>query len=305
MAMPHEVQFRKIKENLKCLDEKAKIIEIERLIAELPYDSGPYGRIKHWLREQIEKTKTKSKIKYKYNFGIKRQGHKQFVLVGKPNVGKSSLLNKLSGLQTKIADYEFTTLEAIPGVIKINFAEFQLVDLPGLVKGALEDIGNGKRVIGIIKNSDGIIFLHDLTKDINEIEIIFEELKSANINKPMIILGTKIDLNKDKITLLKQRFIDLQVIGISNLNETGYEELKNALWNMSNLIRVYGKDKNEPFILNRDSTIEDLVRKIHGDLLIKFKCAKVTGISTKFPNQQVGLTHKLEDNDCVELVFSQ
>jgi small GTP-binding protein len=303
MAMPHEVQFKKIKEHIRNLDGKAKIIEIEKLINELPYESGPYSQIKHWLRTQISITKTRSKAKFKYDFGIKREGQKQFVLVGLPNIGKSSLLNKLSGLQTKIADYEFTTLDAIPGIIKINSAEFQLIDLPGLIEGATDDKGKGKRFLGIIKNSDGIILMHDLTKDIEEIDSIINELKINNIDKPMIILGTKIDLNKDNLQTLKQKFNDLQVIGVSNIDEKGYPELKDALWNISDLIRVFGKDNEIPFILAKESTVEDIVKKIHSDLLQKFKYAKVSGSSTKYPNQQVGKHHKLEDLDKIELFF--
>ncbi len=83
--------------------------------------------------------------------GVPRQGHKRFCLVGTPSAGKSSLLSKLSGMDIKIADYEFTMLKPIPAVVKLNEAQIQIVDLPGLIEGATEDAGGGKRLMGIVK----------------------------------------------------------------------------------------------------------------------------------------------------------
>jgi uncharacterized protein len=306
MAMPHDVQFKIIKEKIKFLEGKVKINEINKIISELPYNSGPYGKMKEWLRGQIKVTKTRSKVKHNEAFGVKRQGHKQFTLVGMPNIGKSSLLANLSGLQTKVANYEFTTLEAIPAVIKINNAEFQIVDLPGLIQGASENIGEGRRFLGVVRNSDGIMLMHDLTKDISDLNTIISELEKAKIQKPILIVGTKLDISeaRDKLETLKKQFSNYRIIGISNETRVGYEKLKQELWNMSDLIRVYRKEDKDPFILKKGSTVKELVLKIHKELLDKFKFAKIVGESVKYPNQQVGLYHEFSDKDLVELSFS-
>ena len=65
MALPHLIQMQKIKERLHDLDGKAKLNEIKKIQSELPgFNTGPYGKIKQWLREEIKKTKTKKEAKH-------------------------------------------------------------------------------------------------------------------------------------------------------------------------------------------------------------------------------------------------
>ena len=306
MAMPHIIQMQKIKERLHYLDGKAKLNEIKKIQSELPgFNTGPYGKIKQWLRDEIKKTKTKSNIKHQDWLGVKKEGARQFVLVGCPSVGKSSLIKKLSGLQTKVAAYLFTTLKPIPGTVNIHGAYFQIVDLPGIVEGAGEDAGGGRRLIGLIKCSDGIILMHDLSKPLTELERIVKELEKAKIQKPTLIIGNKLDLKDSKKNLkkLKKRFPKNKVLGIS-VNNSNLEALIEELWKMSQLIRVFTIDKKdkEPVILEKESTIKDFVEKIHKDFIKKFRFARVTGPSAKFPNQTIGLSHILKDKDIVEII---
>lgn len=308
MAIPHEVQKQLIKKRLIGKDGKARLKEIKKIKSELPgYKTGPYGEIKKWLKGEIKKTKTKSKIRHQDWLGVKRQGSRQFVLVGCPNVGKSSLIHELSGIQIKIADYEFTTLEPIPAVINIYGAYFQIVDLPGLVEGATEDVGGGKRLMGIVKNADGVLLMHDLSKPLNEIDKMINELSKTNIKKQIIIIGNKLDLDGSRVELkkLKKKFPDKKVIGLSTITKEGINKLKEELWTVGELIRVYPKKEKSPLILEKNSSIQDFVKKIHKNLIKKFKLARVTGESSKFANQQVGLNHILKDKDIVEVVFEK
>ncbi len=304
MALPPDIQKRKIREKIIGLDGKAKISEINNILKELPnYNTGPYGDMKKWLREEIEKSKTRSNIKHQDWLGVVRQGDKQFCLVGAPSVGKSSLLSKLSGMNIKTAAYDFTTLKPIPAIIKLNSAQIQIVDLPGLVEGAVDDVGGGKRLIGIVKNTDGIIFMVDLTKPIDKAVKIMNEIKKAKINKPIIIIGNKVDISEAKknIKALKYQF-GKELILISTLTSEGLDVLKERIWNVSNLIRVYTETSSEPMILEKGVNIEDFILKIHKKLLDGFKEAVINGPSAKFPNQKVGLTHILEDNDNIKII---
>ncbi|MBT3304261.1 GTP-binding protein [Candidatus Woesearchaeota archaeon] len=305
MALPHIIQKQLIKKRLIGKEGKTKLLEIEKIMEELPgYNTGPYGELKTWLRNQVKKTKTVANVKHQDWLGVKRQGKKQFMLVGSPSVGKSSLLKLLSGLQTKVAAYEFTTLKPLPAIVNINHADFQIVDLPGLVEGAVEDVGSGKRLIGLVKGSDGIILMHDLSKPLSSVETIANELRKANINKPLIVVGNKIDLARANLPKLEQYFPN-KVIGISTITGEGITRLKQELWDASNLIRIFPKHEPLPIVLKKNATIKEFVEHVHTSLLDKFRFARVTGRSAKFPNQQVGLKHMLEDNDVVELVVEK
>eukprot|EP00830_Metopus_es_P015576 TRINITY_DN4525_c0_g1_i1.p1 TRINITY_DN4525_c0_g1~~TRINITY_DN4525_c0_g1_i1.p1 ORF type:complete len:163 (-),score=51.22 TRINITY_DN4525_c0_g1_i1:13-501(-) len=84
-------------------------------------------------------------------FDVNKSGDARVGLIGFPSVGKSTLLTKLTGVFSKIAAYEFTTLTCIPGVIKYKGAKIQLLDLPGIIEGAKDGKGKGRQVIGVAR----------------------------------------------------------------------------------------------------------------------------------------------------------
>jgi len=100
--------------------------------------------------------------------------------MGYPSVGKSTLLNRLTGAQSKIAAYEFTTLDVIPGTMFHNDATIQILDVPGLVRGAASGRGRGKEVISVVRNADLIVFLIDVFQT-GHLEILQNELYDAGI----------------------------------------------------------------------------------------------------------------------------
>ncbi|KAJ1429756.1 TGS-like [Sesbania bispinosa] len=78
-------------------------------------------------------------------FDVTKSGDSRVGLVGFPSVGKSTLLNKLTGTFSEVASYEFTTLTCIPGVITYRGAKIQLLDLPGIIEGAKDGKGRGRQ----------------------------------------------------------------------------------------------------------------------------------------------------------------
>ncbi len=166
-------------------------------------------------------------------------------LVGYPNVGKSTLISRISSARPKIADYPFTTLEPNLGVVAVGDAknEISLVvaDIPGLIEGAHLGAGLGTQFLRHIERTRLLVHLvnvsdasgrTDVTQDV---EVILGELASFGAHldeKPMIMAASKIDaVNKDKLAELKRycRKHKLKLYEISAVTGKGIEELKFAM----------------------------------------------------------------------------
>ena len=163
-------------------------------------------------------------------------------LVGYPNVGKSTLISRISAARPKIADYPFTTLQPNLGVVAVgdarNEVSFVVADIPGLIEGAHTGAGLGTQFLRHIERTRLLVHLvdvsdssgrPDVTKDV---EVIVGELSSFGAHleeKPMIMAASKIDVvNKDKLAALKRycKKHKLKLYEISAVTGKGLEELK-------------------------------------------------------------------------------
>jgi small GTP-binding protein len=120
-------------------------------------------------------------------FHIKRTGDAQVAFIGFPSVGKSSLLNLLTegNTHSKVAAYDFTTVTAIPGMMNIEDANIQLIDLPGIILGAAAGKGRGKEVLAAVRSAELVLiiicFRPDGTINLSDLETIRMELNNAGI----------------------------------------------------------------------------------------------------------------------------
>ena len=141
------------------------------------------------LRQEVEKRKS-SATKGK-GFSIKKSGDATVGIVGFPSIGKSTLINKLTAADSKIGDYDFTTLEVIPGVMKYQGANIQLLDFPGLIEGASKGKGRGREILSAIRNVDMILLLID-PFHMDHLSVLIRELHDAglrlNQHKPDVIV---------------------------------------------------------------------------------------------------------------------
>ncbi len=311
MPMPHRVMEQKIKKRLKGKEGKVRIDELKKILNDLPdYRSGPYGQIRKLVNEEIEKTRSRTKIQHRNDFAVKKEGDFQIALVGAPNTGKSSLLKTLSNIQIRVADYAFTTLRPIPALFDCDGITIQLVEIPGLIKGAAEDRGGGKALLGIAKSADAIILLHDLTMPPDELDTILDELQKANIDSLSLLVCTKFDCPgaPKNFADIQKKFPEFTLLAISAEKRINIKELEDALRELTGLIRIYTKTPlqkkagDRPIVLPAGSTIEDLARSIHKELATEAKYAKIEGTSAKFPGQKVGQQHVLADEDVVTLL---
>lgn len=114
-------------------------------------------------------------------FDISKSGVARVGFIGFPSVGKSTLMNELTNVVSEVAAYEFTTLTAVPGELKINNAKIQILDLPGIIEGAKSGKGRGKQVLGMARSCNLILIVLDSTKPLQHKKIIDNELYGFGI----------------------------------------------------------------------------------------------------------------------------
>lgn len=162
-------------------------------------------------------------------------------LVGYPNVGKSTLLSRVSNARPKIADYHFTTLEPNLGVVDLQDAPgFIIADIPGLIEGAAEGVGLGHDFLRHIERTRVLIHVVDAAASegrdpVEDIEKIDHELLSydADMSKrPQVIAANKLDLldetgREEVLSRLRLRFEkdETRVFPISAATGEGIKEL--------------------------------------------------------------------------------
>lgn len=162
-------------------------------------------------------------------------------LIGFPNVGKSTFLSRVSNAKPKIANYHFTTLSPILGVVDLEGTDgFVIADIPGLIEGASEGVGLGHEFLRHIERTKLFIHMVDAASTegrdpLNDILVINKELENYSpelIKRPQVIAANKTDVfygteEDTVITLLKEEFEPkgIPVFPISAVSGKGVKEL--------------------------------------------------------------------------------
>lgn len=212
-------------------------------------------------------------------------------LVGFPNVGKSTLLSRVSNAKPKIANYHFTTLDPHLGVVDVKGAGgFVMADIPGLVEGASEGVGLGHDFLRHIERTKVLVHVVDAASTegrdpVEDIKTIINELKNYDeslLGRPQVIAANKIDAiyseENDSIKRIKEAFPDIKVFPISGVSGKGIPELLYELVNILSTVDKtptvfekefeidYSSDKNLPFTVEID---EDGVFVVEGPRIEK------------------------------------
>ncbi len=161
-------------------------------------------------------------------------------LVGRPNAGKSTLLNKVSHAHSKVAGYPFTTLQPYLGIVELpGYRRFVLADIPGLIEGSHEGAGLGDEFLRHIERTRLILHVVDLmpydgTSPIENYRQISRELELYSrslAERPSVIAANKIDLPGSESELEAFRAeVGAPVFPISALTGRGLAELMNYLY---------------------------------------------------------------------------
>jgi GTP-binding protein len=175
-------------------------------------------------------------------------------IIGCPNAGKSTLLSVVSKARPKIADYPFTTIEPVLGVVGIGYGSFVLADIPGIIEGAHEGRGLGLDFLRHIERTRALIHLidgssEDPASDFKKIEaelVLYE----ANLkDKPRLVAINKIDLPdvRGRMTELEREFKELgvSVYFISAATGEGVKELMSKAWELVSKAPSVSTQKHE------------------------------------------------------------
>lgn len=193
------------------------------------------------LREEQEEQHSR-KAGGKVGYDVKKSGDATVVLIGLPSVGKSTLLNRLTNAKSKVASYEFTTLDVIPGIMEFGGAKIQVLDLPGIIKGASSGRGLGRRVLSVARSADLILFVVDVFQP--EARTILEkELRSTGIRadeEPPAVVVEK--TSSGGITVAPQ-------VRMTKMSDEGVKELLRA-YGLSSARVVLREDVDDERLLD-------------------------------------------------------
>lgn len=303
----------------KSLQER--IVALQEMLSVIPKHKGT-DKLRGQLRSKLSKLREESQKKRSmgrgvYLFNVKKEGAGQIVLVGLPNVGKSTLLSLMTNASSEIAAYPFTTRVPIVGMMDFENIQIQLVDSPAV------DLELGEAwFTNLARNADAMALMVGLESDpLKQMKVLFEKLSEAGISpigeglpssvdeKSIVIACNKTDIpgvEKKQRTLQKEFGGSYPVVCFSAKTRTGVEELKRRLFELLSIIRIYSKipgkdvDRKAPFVLPKESSVEEMARLVHKDFSKRLKFARIWG-SGKFSGQKVKKGFVLSDGDVVEL----
>ncbi|MGM5482181.1 MAG: OBG GTPase family GTP-binding protein [Nanobdellota archaeon] len=197
----------------------SRIKELEDELAKTKYNKKTQHHI-GLLKAKIAKLKEKESSRGggkggSEGYSVKKSGDSTVVLLGFPSVGKSTLLNALTNANSEVAEYAFTTLDVIPGLMEYNHAKIQVLDVPGIVEGAASGRGRGREVLAVLRSADLVLLLIDVNQP-QQYNALLKEIYDSglrlNKKKPDVVInktakgglsiGTTVKLTKvDKKTL--------------------------------------------------------------------------------------------------------
>jgi GTP-binding protein len=162
-------------------------------------------------------------------------------LLGSPNAGKSTLLSRLSAARPKIADYPFTTLTPVLGVVETDEGELVVADIPGVIEGASHGAGLGLRFLRHVQRTRALIHVVDTSAEagasaLETFRTVREEVRLWSpelLTKPQLVVATKRDAagHDDPLPSLREEAAELglSVTPVSAISGQGLQELKHRL----------------------------------------------------------------------------
>jgi small GTP-binding protein len=205
------------------------------------------AKIAKLKREQEDNIAKKSSVKAD-GFDVRRSGDATVVFIGLPSVGKSTLLNRLTGAKSAVGAFQFTTLTVVPGMMEYRGAKIQVLDLPGIIKGASSGKGLGKRILSVARSADLVLLILDVFQPYHE-EVLINELGN---------IGIRLNQLPPNITIEKASMGGIAVAQQIKLTKITEKHLKD-------LLHLYGI-VSARVVIREDITSEQLSDHIAGNI---------------------------------------
>ncbi|MBS7624169.1 50S ribosome-binding GTPase [Candidatus Bathyarchaeota archaeon] len=225
-----------------CRSTQEKIKLMREFLSLVPKHKGTSRLVANVKRRiaELERELEESKARRKgggVGFALPKEGAGQIVILGPPNVGKSSLLASVTNAKPEISPIPFTTQRPIPGMLQYQDIQFQLVEAPAIVEGASEGRMGGTQVLGLARNADGLIVMVDLSEDpVKQISMVLSELDKA---------GIMVKKPEGEVEIIRRPYgSGIQIINHGVLVDCTHEDIRDLLSSYritSALVKISGK----------------------------------------------------------------
>jgi len=202
------------------IEDQIKAIEDE--LARTQYNKHTQfhiGQLKAKLAKLKAEHEERSKKKAGAGYFIKKTGDATVLLVGFPSVGKSTLINKITKVDSKVGAYDFTTLDVIPGIMEYNSARIQVLDMPGIIEGASAGKGLGKQILAAVRNADLVVIMVDAHR-VDQADIIKKELYNS---------GFRLNQKPPAIHVVRKNKGGIEISSTVKLTRISKEEMRSVL----------------------------------------------------------------------------
>jgi small GTP-binding protein len=200
------------------------------------------------LKDELEKRRAQRGGAAGKGYAVRKSGNATVAIVGYPSVGKSTLLNRITDAESDVAEYQFTTLSIIPGIMEFRGAKIQILDMPGLIKGASKGKGRGKEVISAARSADLVLLMIDIFN--YNIQTLVDELYKA---------GFRLNQRPPDITITKHDRGGINVNTTVKLTKTKEEII-------TSILGSYGY-VNADIVIRQNITDDQLIDFISGNKL--------------------------------------
>ncbi|MFT4244490.1 MAG: OBG GTPase family GTP-binding protein [Candidatus Woesearchaeota archaeon] len=212
------------------------------------------GQLKGKIAKLKEELEAKSKGGGRgEGFAVKKEGDATVGLLGKPSVGKSTLLGKVTNKESKIGAYEFTTLDCVPGLLHHRHTNLQILDLPGIIDKAADNRGFGKKVLSVVRACDLVVLVIDARRPVEDIEMLIRETENSQIK-----------FNQEPPNIQVRR-MSHGAINIPLNNSS--DHLSNEM--VEEMLKNMGYVNAEVIIHEKNATTDDIIEACHSSVVYK------------------------------------